>query len=475
MQDQAIKDLRALIGADQIITDQERLAPMLVDSRGTIQGAALAAICPVSSDQLSAAMQYCDQNHIQMVPQGGNTGRVGGATPDASGKAMLIHLGRMNRVLKLDPESETILVEAGCIVETIQKAAANANRLFPVSFGAQGSAQIGGALATNAGGIHVLRYGSMRDQVLGLEAILPDGRRYDGIKSLVKDNSGYDLKQLLIGSEGTLGIITAAQLRLRPPVNHRLTLILALSDLAAIMTIFGLLRSWAGASMLAFEVMSGACIKLVPKHLNQIKLPLGADHAWQLIIEFEQDAGEGERAINALSELLSPLMEAGTIEDIVIAQNVRHADEMWALRDGIVEAQYHQAKPVKGSALKHDIAVPVAAIYEFHIKAQAALLRVMPDLNICAFGHVGDGNWHYNLLKPDAMDIAEFENHAARLSDIVHDTALSLGGTISAEHGIGSVKRDALLHAKSPLELDLMRGIKQLFDPKGLMNPGKIL
>lgn len=462
------QELSRRFGEGQVVIDEATLAPFLTDSRGVLQGKALALLRPRTTEELASMVSFMTEQGIGIVPQGGNSGRVGGATPSPSGDEVLMSVARLNHIRQIDKEAYNMVAEAGLTIAAIQQAALAENRLFPVSFGAEGTAQLGGAIATNAGGLNVIRYGSMRSQILGLEVVLADGQIYHGLKTLIKDNSGYDLKQLFIGSEGTLGIISAASLRLQPCPPYRQTLQLSLTCPTQVKDVFSATREWAGSDLGAFEIMAPACLALVRKYWPEFRFPLAQSGAedWQLLIELI-----GNQAPQlSLEDFLNELYQQGWLTDATIAHNLAQEKTIWQLREMIVEAQR-----LEGNAIKHDIAVPVGEVWQFYELAAARLQSLQAGLGLLAFGHVGDGNWHFNILKPADLSQEQFAKLGPSLSELVHQTAVELGGTISAEHGIGQVKRAALRQAKSPLEIKMMTTIKQGLDPKGLMNPGKLL
>jgi FAD/FMN-containing dehydrogenase len=375
----------------------------------------------------------------------------------------------MRRIRDLDPENQTITVEAGAVLRSVQDAAAAAGRLFPLSLGAEGSCTIGGNLATNAGGTAVLRYGTMRDLTLGLEAVLPDGRIWHGLRGLRKDNTGYDLKQLFIGAEGTLGVITAAVLKLFPAVRSRATAWVALPDPQAAVDLIGVLRDLAGDRLTAFEVMSRQSVGFVLRHSAGARDPFAEPHPWYALVELG-DTLPDARLDDVIERGLAEAFERGVGRDAVVAAGPAQAAGLWALREGISEAQNFE-----GPSLKHDVTVPVSSIPAFVERADRALDAACPGIRIVTYGHVGDGNLHYNLSKPEGGDDDGFRARADALARIVYDGTAAFGGSISAEHGLGQSKRDVVADYKDPLELELMRGVKRLLDPAGLMNPGKVL
>ena len=458
-----IDTLRGIVGAAQVLTSAEDLAPYLSDWRGRYRGAALCVVRPASTQEVAAVLEVAAATGSPIVPQGGNTSLCGAATPDAAGRAIVLSLGRLKRVRAVDADNNTLTVEAGCTLAEVQAAAAAVDRLFPLALASEGTCQIGGNLSTNAGGVQVLRYGNTRELTLGLEVVLPSGEVWDGLRGLRKDNTGYDLKQLFIGAEGTLGVITAAVLKLYPLPKRQTTCWLNVADPAAAVALLGRARAAFDAQLTAFELVSEVSLGLVLQHIPGAQRP-GAPSPWYVLAEFS----ETEPA--AVEAWLAAQLESGHVADGVLAQSATQARQLWRLRESISEAQ-----KIEGISIKHDIAVPVSRIPDFLARADAALGAAFPGIRIVAFGHVGDGNLHYNLSKPGAQDNAAFIAAQPVVNSIVHDLVHALGGSISAEHGLGQLKREEILRYKSPLEMAMMRSIKQALDPLGLMNPGKLL
>jgi FAD/FMN-containing dehydrogenase len=464
-----IEQIKTLVGAKGFIADAQGMAPFLEEERGLFHGAARLVVRPSSTAETAAVVRLCAAARIPMVPQGGNTGLSGGGVPSEDGRAVVLSLGRMNRVRALDPMDHTITVDAGCILADVQRAAAAADRLFPLSLGAEGSCQIGGNLATNAGGIAVLHYGTMRELTLGLEVVLPDGAIWDGLRALRKDNTGYDLKQLFIGSEGTLGIITAATLKLFPRPRSLETAFLGLGRVEDAMALFAQARASSGDQLTAFELIPRLGLDMALAHVRGVRDPLANACPWYVLLEVSSSRSEsGLRA--SLEAFLAETMAAGLLRDGVVAASAAQGRDLWRIREGMVEAQKHE-----GGSIKHDVSVPVSRVADFILRAIAAVEAKLPGIRPLAFGHVGDGNIHFNLSQPPRADTAVFLARRPEFNHLVHDLVHSLGGSISAEHGIGRLRRDELKRYKSPLELALMRKLKQAFDPDDLMNPGKIL
>ncbi|TDQ83339.1 D-lactate dehydrogenase (cytochrome) [Dongia mobilis] len=458
----------ALLGPKGFLTDPAALAPHIRDWRGIFQGAAIGMALPASTAEAAALVRLCRDHGISIVPQGGNTGLSGAATPDAGGNNLVVNMRRMNRIRALDPLNNTIVVEAGCILADIQSAAAQADRLFPLSLAAEGSCQIGGNLSTNAGGINVLRYGNARDLTLGLEVVLADGSVLDVLGGLRKDNTGYDLKQFFIGAEGTLGLITAASLKLFPALRRRATALVALGDIAAAPMVLARCRAATADQLVSFELLPRFGLALARQHGGG-RLPLDHPADWFLLIE----AGSPSEDIDisgSLERALGEGMAAAEIADGLLAESEAQRRELWRLREAMVEAQ-----PREGAGIKHDISVPVAAIPAFIRAATEALAAHDSSLRPLIFGHVGDGNLHFNVLQPAGADPAGFQARTGEINRLVHDCVTAHQGSISAEHGIGQLRREELARLKSPVVLAAMRAVKQALDPDGLFNPGKVL
>ncbi|MBU0769829.1 MAG: FAD-binding oxidoreductase [Gammaproteobacteria bacterium] len=465
--DAALARLRDIVGAGHVLTSRRDIDPYCTDWRGRYHGDALCVVRPASVEALSQVVHVCAEAGLPMVPQGGNTGLCGGATPRAGRQDVLVSLSRLDRIRAVDHDNASITVEAGCTLADVQAAAQAVGLLFPLSLASEGSCEIGGNLSTNAGGVHVLRYGNARDQVLGLEVVLPDGRVWDGLRALRKDNTGYDLKHLFIGAEGTLGFITAAVLRLAPRPAHSALAWVALDSAQHAIELLHGVREQVGDSLNAFELVGRAALDLVLRHMPGARDPFAAPSPWYALIELTgNDAALGPQ----FERVLSGFMEQGLLRDAVIAQDIAQARALWALRENISEAQR-----VEGFSVKHDISVPVSAIARFIADTGARLEAALPGVRVVAFGHAGDGNLHYNLSFAEVADNARLIADSRSASALVHDCVLALSGSISAEHGIGQLKRDLLVHCKSPVEMDLMRALKNAFDPHGLMNPGKVL
>ena len=445
------------------------MAPYLVDERDRYHGKAAMVVRPASTDEVAAIVRLCNEHAVPVVPQGGNTGLCGAATPFEHGGEIVLSLTRMNQVRELDPLNYTITVESGVILADVQKAAAEADRLFPLSLGGEGTARIGGNLSTNAGGTGVLRYGNARELALGLEVVLPDGRIWDGLSGLRKDNTGYDLKQLFIGAEGTLGIITAAVLKLYPLPHDLQTAFVAVANPTAAIELLSRAKSATDDRVTAFEWIPRLPLEFGLRHIAGARDPLSAPHDHYVLMEFSAgDTAVGLRDV--MEKVLTDGLEAGLVIDAAIAESTAQAADFWKLRETLPEAQKYE-----GASLKHDVSVPISRIAEFLDAASAGVNEAVPGIRICAFGHLGDGNVHFNLSQPAEADGAAYLARQSEINRIVHDIVVSMRGSISAEHGIGRLRRDELAHYKQDVALDLMRMIKATVDPKGIMNPGKVL
>ena len=463
-----VTELRQLLGERNVLIAADDVAPYCTDWRGRYSGSALCVALPGNTDEVAAVVRACvaaGVAGVPMVPQGGNTGLCGGATPQ--GGEVVVNLRRMNRIRGIDPGNNSITVDAGCTLHAVQEAAKAADRLFPLSLAAEGSATIGGNLATNAGGVQVLRYGNARELTLGIEVVLADGRIWNGLRALRKDNTGYDLKHLFIGAEGTLGLITAATLKLFPLPRAQATAWVAVPDPAAAVSLLGRLRDAAGDNVTAFEIVGRAGLELVLRHIPNARDPLPGKPAWQVLIEL---SGARDDLSATLEQALQEAAADGLVDDAALAASEAQTAALWALRENVSEAQ-----KIEGVSIKHDIAVPVSRIAEFIARADLALAAAFPAVRIVCFGHIGDGNLHYNQSKPDAQSNSEFIEQTEAVNRIVHDLVHQLGGSISAEHGLGQLKREEVLRYKSATEMDMMRAVKQALDPRGLMNPGKLL
>ena len=466
-----VKALTELVGAAHVLRGEDA-RPYLIDWRERYQGEALAVVRPASTEEVAQVVKLCALHGVPIVPQGGNTGLCGAATPDKRGNAVVLSTGRLNRIRHIDTANDTMDVEAGCILQNLQQAARDAGRLFPLSLAAEGSCTIGGNLATNAGGTQVLRYGNTRDLVLGLEVVTPQGEIWHGLRGLRKDNTGYDLRNLFVGSEGTLGIITAATLKLYPLPVAQCTALLALGSLDDAIAVLAAARQGFGASLTGYELMAGDCLRLVNQCYPQQRLPFEGESAaspWFALLELSDSESE-EHARERFEAVVGELLEAGTVLDAVIAENITQSKALWHLRESIPLAEKDT-----GKSIKHDVSLPVSNIAAFIERGNAALQAAVPGIRHIIFGHLGDGNLHYNVARGVNMGEDELLSRQEDVYRIVHDCVHALKGSISAEHGVGQLKRDILPQYKDPVEMALMHRIKKALDPQGLMNPGKVL
>jgi FAD/FMN-containing dehydrogenase len=460
--------LAAVVGEANVLTSPADTEPYLVDWRGRYRGAARAVVRPASTAEVSAVVRTCADAGVAIVPQGGNTGLCGGATPRPAGDEIVVTLTRMNRVRALDAANATITVEAGTTLAAVQQSAADAGLFFPLSLASEGSCTIGGNLSTNAGGTAVLRFGNARDLTLGLEVVLADGRVWDGLRGLRKDNTGYDLKQLFIGGEGTLGIVTAVVLKLFPAPSSRVTALAAVADVEHAVRLLRSMKQALGDRLTGFELMSAFALALSRKYHPQLPDPLPG-HRWYVLLQAD-DTAAGAAVTAQVEAALAAAAETDIAQDATVAQSQDQAAKLWALRENISEAQRRE-----GPNIKHDIALPVSAIPTFLERAESALTAAFPGIQFVIFGHLGDGNLHYNLTGPLNEDAGAFMSNAPRANRIVHDLVHAARGSISAEHGIGQLKRAELVRYKSDIEIELMRRIKSALDPHALFNPGKVV
>jgi D-lactate dehydrogenase (cytochrome) len=460
---------RPIVGASHVLTDSADTGAYLTDQRRRHTGKALAVIQPSCTQEVADIVRLCNIHKVPIVPQGGNTGLVLGSIPDDSGTAIVLSLARMNRIRSTDPVNNTITVESGCILERVQHAAQEADRLFPLSLAAEGTCTIGGNLASNAGGTAVLRYGNARELCLGLEVVTAQGDIWNGLRGLRKDNTGYDLRDLYIGAEGTLGIITAAVLRLFPQPRAQVTALLALRTPDDALRILTSAQRRCGAALTGFELMSAFCLQLVGRHFPQLGLPFSAPHAQYVLLEISDSESEAH-AHMLLEKLILDGSTNGWIQDAVIATSLTQTRLFWNLREAIPLAQ-----TAEGQNIKHDVSLPVSSIGDFIRTTDQLLRNAFPGSRMVTFGHLGDGNLHYNVARPEHETDRLFLMWQAEINRIVHDSVHHFGGSISAEHGLGALKREEILRYKSSVEMELMRTIKKALDPHNLMNPGKVL
>ena len=460
---------RAAVGAAHVLDSDADMLPFLTDWRGRFSGNAQAVIRPGNTQEVSEIVRLCQQFKVPVVPQGGNTGLVAGSVPDDTGQAIVLLLTRLNKVRNVDIINNTMTVEAGCILQTVQEAAAAASRLFPLSLAAEGSCTIGGNLASNAGGTAVLRYGNMRELCLGLEVVTAQGELWSDLRGLRKDNTGYDLRDLLIGSEGTLGIITAAVIKLFPQPKARVTALAALASPQAALQLLMLAQSNCGPTLTGFELMSNVCLQLVEKHFPRMMPAIPQEHSQYVLLELSDDESE-QHANDLMEKLFTQAMEEGVVDDAILATSIAQSKQLWNLREHIPLAQAKE-----GQHMKYDISLPISQIAAYIEATDALIATQHPGATIVNFGHLGDGNLHYNVAPPINMDTAELSTWEQQLSRLIYDSVSHFNGSFSAEHGVGLLKRDAVKQYKSPVEINLMKAIKQALDPNNLMNPGKML
>lgn len=461
--------LQAAVGAANVLTGGD-LSAWEQDWRKRTRGKALAVVRPGSTEEVAAVVRACAKAGAPIVPQGGNTGLVVGGVPDASGREVVLSLTRMNKVRAIDAANLTMTVDAGCVLQNLQQAAEDAGLLFPLSLAAEGSCTIGGNLATNAGGTQVVRYGNTRELCLGLEVVTAQGETWSGLTGLRKDNTGYDLRDLFIGSEGTLGVITGATMKLYPQPAATLTAWAAVPSMEAAVTLLGLAHRHLGAGLTGFEVMGQFALGLVDKHYPQLRVPLFQDHPYCVLLENADQESEAH-ARAQFERLLETALDDGCVADAVVAENIAQARGLWHIRESIPLAQAEE-----GLNIKHDISLPVSRIPDFCADTDAVLQREIPGVRLVNFGHLGDGNLHYNVQAPAGGDMQAFlREHEERVNTLVYDQVKRFDGSISAEHGIGALKVGKLPDYKSPVALSLMRALKKALDPQNLLNPGRVV
>ncbi|MEO8250358.1 MAG: FAD-binding oxidoreductase [Burkholderiales bacterium] len=470
-----VDTLRGIVGAEQVLTHDDPKADLTAweqDWRGHRRGTALAVVRPASTEEVALVVAACAAAGTSIVPQGGNTGLVDGSTPDDTGTQLVLSLARMNAVRAIDPANLTVTVEAGCILQNLQDACEKAGFLFPLSLAAEGSCTIGGNLGTNAGGTQVVRYGNTRELCLGLEVVTASGEVWNGLAGLRKDNTGYDLRHLFIGSEGTLGVITAATMKLYPLPAARLTAWASAASLYDAVKLLGLAHAYLGAGLTGFEVMGRFALQLTAKHFPDMRIPLyeNENASWCVLLE-NSDHESDEHARRQFERLLEAALEKGCVSDAVVAESIAQAQALWQVREHIPLAQAQE-----GLNIKHDVSIPISLIPEFCAKTDAELTGELAGARLVVYGHLGDGNLHYNVQAPDGQDAKAFmKEHEARVNDIVYESVSRFAGSISAEHGVGSMKVEKLEHFKAPVALAMMRSIKQALDPRNLMNPGRVV
>ncbi|MCP4562217.1 MAG: FAD-binding oxidoreductase [Bosea sp.] len=463
-----IEALAGIVGAKNVITDADAMVPYLKEPRGLFPGKAQAVVRPGSVAEVSAVMKWASETGVTVVPQGGNTGMVGGQVPVAEGREIILSLQRLDKVRSVDAAGDTMTVEAGVILQKAQEAAEAAGRLFPLSLASEGSCTVGGNLSSNAGGTAVIAYGNARELCLGLEVVLADGRVWNGLRQLRKDNTGYDLKNLFIGSEGTLGIITAAVLKLFPLPAARATAFLAVPDPEAALALLNKAKASAGGTLTTFEIMPRIGLDFVVRHASGARDPLSEPSPWYVLMEV---CAQAETGLNeAVEAFLGEALEEGLVTDAVLAGSLGQRADLWKLREMLSEVQTHE-----GGSIKHDVSVPIQATPEFLRRAIAAVEALVPGCRPVPFGHLGDGNIHFNVSQPVGADKAAYLAGWGAMNEAVHAIVTELKGSISAEHGIGRLKRSLLPGVKDPVELDLMRTVKAALDPKRVLNPGSVL
>lgn len=463
-----LQKLHAIVGDAGLVQDEQLKQSHDIDWLGKWKGLSSAVVRPANTAEVAAVMRLCHETRTPVVTQGGNTGMSGGATPDDSGAQLVLCTTRLTRVRDVDPLNNTMTVEAGVLLAHAQRAADEVNRYFPLSLGSEGSCTIGGNLATNAGGIAVLRYGNTRDLVLGVEVVLPNGKIWNGLRALRKDNTGYSLRDLFIGSEGTLGVVTAAVLKIFPKPIARVSAWLGCDDMQGLLEVLSRVRNDCGDRLVAFEMLTEESLQLVLEHVTDVRRPLAGSHRYHALVELA-DTREGELG-SLLETTLEAAMEDGLVRDAAIGANLTQRQAFWKVREGISQAQVRA-----GKAIKHDIALPISRLPQFVDDALAAVHQVKADARVINFGHMGDGNLHFNVLVPLDTPDAEFHPLIQRMNRAVHDLVSAAGGSISAEHGVGQLRRDELRHYKSETEFGLMLLIKQSIDPNQIMNPGKLI
>lgn len=463
---QTLERLKSALGPKGWTDDAADMAPYIEDWRGRYHGQTPVMLTPGSMEEVAEAVKICAEAGVAITPQGGNTGLVGGSTPQGE---VLISLRRMNKIRETDTLNDAMTVEAGCVLTTVQDAAENADRLFPLSLGAEGTATIGGLISTNAGGVAVLRYGMMRELVLGIEAVLPDGRIWNGLRALRKDNTGYDLKQLFIGAEGTLGIVTAATLKLFPRPAARAVAFAGVASIADAVKLLGIAKKMSGGAVTGFELVPRNGVELVLEKIDGTRDPLAEPHPWYCLVEMS--FGRKDGAEETMEAALAEAFEAGIVQDAALAKNESEAADFWRIRETLPEAE-----KVEGGSIKHDISSAVSRMPDLYERAAEKVRAVAPDARLIVFGHVGDGNLHFNVRPPIGADQQQFyDDYGQTVRAAVHEAVGELNGSISAEHGVGVMKRDELPARKSAVEMDMLRAVKKSLDPHNLMNPRVML
>lgn len=469
MNNELISRFTSLVGEKNTLTADDDLSHYTHENRGLFIGNTPIVLKPANTQEVSAIVKLAQETGTPIVPQGGHTGHVGGAVPDESGDQIVLSLERMSAIREVDLDSNVIVCDAGCVLENIQNAADSHERLFPLALGSQGSCQIGGNISTNAGGTGVLAYGNTRQLVMGLEVVLPSGKIWDGMRRLKKDNTGYDLKNLFVGAEGTLGIITGAVLKLFPKPRGTAVAFCGLDNPELGLELFKRCNEAAGSALTAFELMARTPVMFTLRNFPAIRNPLEDIYPWQVLVEVSSSRSE-EDASQILQDVLEAAFEDEIIVDASLAASIAQQKEFWNLRETMPVAQVPE-----GGSMKHDVSVPIYRVPEFLTRADEVILRELPDARICAFGHLGDGNIHYNISQPEGVDKAPFMARQPEINILIHDLILEMDGSVSAEHGVGRLKRDLIARTKDPVEMEMMRSLKQALDPKLIMNPGKVI
>jgi len=469
MNETLMKQFIEIVGAQYALTEKDDLTHYTHENRGLFIGRTPLILKPGNTQEVAQIVKLAATTKTVIVPQGGHTGHVGGAVPDESGTQLILSLERMSAIREVDLDGNVIICEAGTILETIQKTADDHDRLFPLALGSQGSCQIGGNIATNAGGTGVLAYGNTRNLVMGIEAVLPSGEIWNGLRRLKKDNTGYDLKNLFVGSEGTLGIITAAVLKMFPKPRGKAVAFCGLETPRQALSLFGRASSHAGQSLTAFELMARVPIEFTFKHIEGVRNPLSNTQPWHVLIEISSNRSE-EDAQEILQTILEESFQLETIADAALASSLTQNADFWRIRETMPLAQLHE-----GGSMKHDVSVPIHLIPEFLSMADKIIQTEIPDARVCAFGHMGDGNMHYNISQPEGADKQAFLSRQSAVNNLIHQLVMKMNGSVAAEHGVGRLKRDLIARTKDPVELALMKSVKQALDPDNIMNPGKVI
>lgn len=464
-QSNLLQAISHIVGSKNVLSGPRALEPYVTESRGLWRGHCDLVVKPGSTNEVSEILTHCFNSGIPVAPQGGNTGLVGGSIPHGG---IVLSTERLSKIRDIDPTNLTILCESGCILSDIQMAADDAGRLFPLSLAAEGSCRIGGNLSTNAGGIQVLRYGNARDLVLGLEVVLPDGKIWDGLRGLRKDNTGYDLKHLFVGAEGTLGVITAAVLKLYPLPRQKETAFIALDSVSNAIELYSRVSAGAGEALSAFELINQLAFNLSVTHVPENRSPFSDTADWYVLMELTS-AQQGDNLRTALETVLGQCLDDGIVSNAVLAESRGQCNDFWRIRESIPESQGSL-----GGSVKNDITVPISRVVEFLQRADSASQKTVPGIRLVTFGHVGDGNLHYNISQPEGMDKRAFLDQWHDITDQLNDIVADLNGSFSAEHGIGQLKRKELIRYRPDIEIDMMKAIKKMFDPKNIMNPGKL-